>query len=114
VTTYEEISTSEEANWAFWTDRAKLCLACYRSTGNRLERSGFLANMKNRRNMVYLNVETGARVALNASFTNGKLHGLETWWCENGQKDAEINYVNGSMTYCKEWNKNGDLLEVEK
>ena len=30
-----------------------------------------------------------------ANYVDGKAHGLETWWYENGQKSSETNYVDG-------------------
>lgn len=58
MTTYEEICRSPEANWEFWSDRARLNAICYfehkrtfgRDNGaTRLAKSGFLVNMKLRR-----------------------------------------------------------------
>jgi len=54
MTTLEEIAVDEKANYEFWTAGARLCLACYRSTGCKLEKSGFHSNLKNRRLKTYL------------------------------------------------------------
>ena len=32
-----------------------------------------------------------------ANYVDGKAHGLETWWYENGQKSSETNYVDGKL-----------------
>jgi hypothetical protein len=58
VTTLEEISTDAAANYAFWTERARLNLACYvarpcRADRCRLERAGFRAAIRNRKAQTY-------------------------------------------------------------
>jgi hypothetical protein len=60
MTTLDEISTSAAANREFWTDRARLCLTCYREqtaygqhAAARLSLSGFRADMQNRRQQTY-------------------------------------------------------------
>lgn len=60
MTTLEEISRCPKANRQFWSDRARLNLACMRDPGAdksavRLERSAFRANMRNRRSATFLN-----------------------------------------------------------
>ncbi|WP_445570674.1 hypothetical protein [Pseudomonas sp. E102] len=59
MTTFEEIGHCPTANHRFWSERARLNLACYRYTGassadRRLERAGFLRNMAHRRAQTYL------------------------------------------------------------
>jgi hypothetical protein len=53
MTTLEEISSDELANWEFWTAHASFALACYRQTRCPLERSSFRSNMRNRRTQTY-------------------------------------------------------------
>ncbi len=61
--TLDEISSCPVANWEFWSQRARLSLVGYRSQINqfgsdngvtKLSKSGFLANMRSRRNQKYL------------------------------------------------------------
>lgn len=54
MTTYDEISTNEQANFDFWTANARLCLACYKTTKCEFARVGFRSNIRNRRNKTYL------------------------------------------------------------
>lgn len=60
MNTLEEISSSIEANHAFWTQRARFNLACYRenrkcgfSAAATLEKVGFRKAIKSRRERVY-------------------------------------------------------------
>lgn len=62
MTTMEEISRCPVANRAFWTERARFNLACYRYIGagpadRSLERAGFRKNMAHRRAQTYLQVQ---------------------------------------------------------
>jgi len=52
MTTYEEISTCENKNFIFWSERAKLSLV----SGNNkaIKKKAFRENMKNRRLKTYL------------------------------------------------------------
>lgn len=54
MTTFEEICSSPEAHWEFFTCRARTCLICYRQTGCKLERAAFRMNMKARRERMFL------------------------------------------------------------
>lgn len=59
MTTLEEISICPEANWNFWSERARLNLACARYVGagpadRRLEIAAFRKSMAHRRAQTYL------------------------------------------------------------
>jgi hypothetical protein len=49
-------------------------------------------------------VKDGKRISTENWDEDGKLHGLSTWWYENGQKEWEA-------TAIKYWDKDGNLLE---
>lgn len=60
MTTYQEISTSEEANKIFWTEQARFLLSSFqyaKTTGHindvRLAQAGFRKAMKNRKEKLY-------------------------------------------------------------
>jgi len=60
MNTLNEISSSKGANYAFWTQCARLNLVCYREHKRdgltayaNLERAGFRKAIKNRRERVY-------------------------------------------------------------
>jgi hypothetical protein len=61
MTTLEEISGCEKANWKFWSREAKLMLALYREhrhSNNSVAssyRRGFKTEMRNRKNRKYFN-----------------------------------------------------------
>lgn len=62
MTTLEEISRFPIANWAFWSDKARMNLTFMRYQGasdadRRLERAAFRRKMWHRRNRTYLEVE---------------------------------------------------------
>jgi hypothetical protein len=60
MTALDEISACSVKNREFWTERARLCLTCYREqtaygqhAAARLSLSGFRADMRNRRQQTY-------------------------------------------------------------
>ena len=64
MTTLEEISACPAANRQFWSDRARLNLACCRYNGTgptdrQLERAAFRRNMAHRRAMTHLDAPRG-------------------------------------------------------
>ena len=54
MTTFEEISTCPKANYDFWTARAKTCLSAFKFSGCKLEKHGFRASIRHRRDKTYL------------------------------------------------------------
>ncbi len=46
-------------------------------------------------------------------YRTGDLHGVETYWYENGQKEREI-YYNSDKEYARiEWDEEGDVAKAK-
>ena len=43
-----------------------------------------------------------------ATFEDGKQHGLETWWYEIGQKEVEVTFKDGNLVTAIAWKPNGE------
>ena len=62
VTTLEQIEVCPKQNWEFWTERARLSLACYRENQKcRFSKLGFRRNLEHRKNQTFLNDELKKR-----------------------------------------------------
>lgn len=61
MTTLEEIEVCPKLNFEFWTERARLSLACYRANQKcRFSKMGFRRNLEHRKNQTFLNDELKA------------------------------------------------------
>ncbi len=45
----------------------------------------------------------------NTPFANNKMHGVDTWWYEDGQKRWEVYYLDNEVYAEIEWDKEGNV-----